>query len=99
MGAVVIDPAKGELGDEIESVLSPDQVIRIRFGHEPISLDWRECLHGERQRNRLANELVVFCEASTDEAGAQTIKYMRAAAKACNSGRLSEMVEIMTNNK
>jgi hypothetical protein len=97
MGAVVIDPAKGELGDEIEAALPKDQIIRIRFGREPISLDWRECLHGERQRNRLANELVAFCEASTDEAGAQTIRYMRACAKASTTGRLSEMVSILTN--
>jgi hypothetical protein len=100
MGAVVIDPAKGELGDEIESALPPEQVIRIRFGREPISLDWRECLHGERQRNRLASELVAFCEVNTDSStGAQTLRYMRSAAKACTNGRLSEMVKILTNQK
>lgn len=97
MGAVVIDPAKGELGDEIEAGLPPSKVTRIRFGSVPVALDWREALHSERSRNRLANELIAFCDAASDEAGAQTIRYMRAAAKAVPNGRLSEVVELLTN--
>jgi hypothetical protein len=55
MGAVFIDPAKGEIGDEIESCLPKDKIIRIRFGYKPYALDWREVLHSDRSRNRLAN--------------------------------------------
>lgn len=94
MGAVMIDPAKGEMGDEIEKVLP---VTRTRFGRVPVALDWREALHSERSRNRLANELIAFCDAASDEAGAQTVRYMRAAAKSVPSGRLSEVVDILTN--
>lgn len=99
MGAVIIDPAKGELGNEIESVLPPDKVVRIRFGKKPYTLDWREVLHSDRGRNRLANELIAFCEAASDEAGAQTVRYMRAAAKAVPTGRLSEVVSLLTDSE
>ena len=97
MSAIVIDPAKGELGDEIESALPKDKVVRIRFGIKPIAIDWREVKHGERTRNRLANEIIAFVEAAADDAGAQTIKFLRAAAKAVPSGRLSEVASIMTD--
>lgn len=97
MSAVVIDPAKGEIGDEVELALSPDQIVRVRFGMVPIALDWREATHSERARNRLANEIIAFAEAATDDAGAQTVRYLRAAAKAVPTGRLSEVVQLMTD--
>jgi hypothetical protein len=55
MAAVMIDPAKGEMGDELEAVLKPEQIIRIRFGRELVALDWREASHSERSRNRMQN--------------------------------------------
>lgn len=97
MGAVVIDPARGEIGDEVESVLDPGQVVRIRFGTSPIALDWREAKHSKNVLNRLANELVSFCEAASEEAGAQTVRYMRMAAKAAPDGKLSNMVRALTD--
>lgn len=95
MGAVIIDPAKGELGDEVEAVLPPEKIVRVRLGQTPICLDWREALHGERGRNRLANELISFCEAASDEAGAQTVRYLRSAAKAVPNGTLNEVVRLL----
>lgn len=97
--AVIIDPAKGEIGDEVEAVLPAEKIIRVRFGQEPVALDWREALHSVRARNRLANELVTFFEAASDEAGAQTVRYLRAAAKAVPGGRLSEVIALLTNAK
>lgn len=99
MGAIIIDPAKGEIGDELETVLKPEQQVRIRFGTQPVALDWREALHSEKARNRLANELVAFCEAASEEAGAQTVRYLRAAAKAVPNGRLSELVNLLTDSE
>lgn len=96
-GAVVIDPAMGQIGDELEKVLGKDQIKRIRFGRIPFCLDWRESKHGERSINRLANELIAFCEAASDEAGAQTVRFMRASAKATPSGKLSDMIELFIN--
>lgn len=95
-GAVVIDPAKGEVGDELESVLRPDQLLRVRFGRQPVALDWREARHGERMQNRLAAEMVSFFEAASEEAGAQTVRYLRAAAKAVPGGKLNEVVRLFT---
>lgn len=97
MGAVVIDPARGEIGDEIEAVLPPEQILRIRFGQQPIALDWREVAHSDRARNRLASEVIAFFESQSDEAGAQTIRFLRAAAKSTPSGRLSEVVKLFTD--
>lgn len=96
-GAVTIDPAKGEIGDEVTAALLDNKVLRVRFGQDPLAIDWREALHSSRARNRLANELVTFMEAQSDDAGAQTVRFMRAAAKAAPTGRLSEMIRLLTD--
>lgn len=93
-GAIVIDPEKGEIGDEVSSMVP---VTRIKFGHEIYGIDWKEALHSPRSRNRLANEIVSFCEAQSDEAGAQTVRFLRAAAKVVPGGRLSEVVSVLTD--
>lgn len=95
--AVVIDPARGEIGDEVEKALSPEQVCRFTFGKTVIALDWREVLHSNRSKNRLANEMVAFFDAATDEAGVQTLRYLRSAAKAVPSGSLRDIIGLMTN--
>jgi hypothetical protein len=94
--SVVIDPAKGEIGDAIEKVLPKEQVVRIRFGSKPYRLDWRESQHGERSLNRLTNEMVAFFEAAAEEAGAQTVRYLRAAAKAAPGESLGGIVRLLT---
>lgn len=93
-GAIVIDPEKGEVGDEIEKVIP---VTRFRFGQKPYSIDWREALHSPRSKNRLANEIVSFVDAQSDEAGAQTVRFLRAAAKAVPSGSLDDIVRVLTD--
>ncbi len=98
MGAIIIDPAKGEAGDEIELAVSKNLIKRIKFGQEIVCLDWREALHGERSKNRFANELLNFFEVASDEIGFQTIRYLRAAAKAVPSNRLKDIIELMTNS-
>jgi hypothetical protein len=93
-GAIVIDPERGEIGDEVSNMIP---VTRVRFGTDVLSLDWREALHSPRSRNRLANEIVSFCEAQSDEAGAQTVRFLRSASKIAPTGSLKEIVEILTN--
>lgn len=93
-GAIVIDPAKGEIGDEIESFLHPDQIIRIKLGERPISLDWREVSRSPKSKNRLANTILGFFNTSNEEAGPQTARYIRAAVMAMKTGRLSEIMHI-----
>lgn len=103
--AVILDPAKGEMGDECEAYFKakglPGKVQRFRFDGDPsrlISLDWRECRHDQvRGRNKLAQQLITFCDAATDEAGAQTVRYLRSAAKAVPTGRLSEVIQLLTD--
>lgn len=97
-GAICIDPERGEIGDEVESVLKPNQVIRVRFGNNPISIDWREALHSPRSRNRLANEIVSFFEAQSDEAGAQTLRFLRSAAKVVPNGSLDEVIKVFVDD-
>lgn len=98
-GVLVIDPAKGEMGDEIEAALFPNDVIRIRLGQTPISLDWNEVKHSNRARNRLANTILSFFNTATDDAGAQTSRYIRAAVMAMQTGRLSEIMRIFEDGK
>jgi hypothetical protein len=98
MAVVVIDPAKGEIGDEVCSILPKDKVVRVRFGKEPIALDWREIKHtNTNAKNRFANELIAFCEAAGGESGPQTVRFMRAAAKSAPNGKLSEIVSLLTD--
>lgn len=97
--AVVIDPARGEIGNEVEKVIPANQRVRYKFGKEVISLDWKEVVHGDRSLNRLANEMVSFFEAASEEAGAQTVRYLRSAAKAVPTGRLSDIINLMTNDE
>lgn len=95
--AVVVDPAKGEIGDEIQAVLRPDQVMRIRVGETPLALDWSEVNYSPLARGRLANTMVSFFNNNADEAGAQTVRYIRAAVMGMKSGKLSELVRILND--
>jgi hypothetical protein len=98
-GALAIDPAKGEIGDEVTAALPADKIKRIRLGEMPVSLDWCEVNHSSRARNRLANTIIGFFNSATDEAGAQTSRYIRAAVMAMQTGRLSEIMRIFEDGE
>ncbi|ADE87509.1 lipid A export ATP-binding/permease protein MsbA [Deep-sea thermophilic phage D6E] len=93
-GALAIDPAKGEIYEEVSSVLPSDEIIHIRLGKRPIALDWREVAHSPKARNRLANTILGFFDQADLEAGGQTSRFLRAAVMALRTGRLSEMLRI-----
>lgn len=93
-GALAIDPAKGEIYEEVSSVLPRDQIIHIRLGQTPIALDWREVAHSPKARNRLANTILGFFDQADLEAGGQTSRFLRAAVMAMQTGRLSEILYI-----
>ncbi|MGJ9460143.1 ATP-binding protein [Oceanobacillus sp. CF4.6] len=98
-GALAIDPAKGEIGNEVVAALPADKVERIRLGKVPISLDWCEVQHSSRARNRLANTIIGFFNTTTDETGAQTSRYIRAAVMAMQTGKLSEIIRIFEDKE
>lgn len=98
-GALCIDPAKGEIGEELEKVLPPDKIVRIKIGEKPISLDWREAYHSKKAKGRLANTILSFFANSTEEAGAQTSRYIRASVMAMRGGNLSEILDILENDE
>lgn len=93
-GALAIDPAKGEIGEEIATALPADKYEIIKLGSVPIALDWCEVKHSPRAKNRLANTVIGFFNTATDEAGAQTSRYIRAAVMAMQTGKLSEIMRI-----
>jgi len=98
-GALSIDPAKGEIGNEVEAVLPPDKVKRIRIdGTVPFALDFCEVRYSPRARNRLANSVISFFNTATDEAGAQTARFLRAAIMAMRTPRLSEVLRIFEDD-
>lgn len=96
-GALAIDPAKGEIYEEVSAVLQDDELIRIKLGEIPIALDWREVAHSPKAKNRLANTILGFFSGSDLEAGGQTSRYLRAAVMGMQTGRLSEIIEIFEN--
>lgn len=98
-GALAIDPAKGEIGNEVEAVLLPEKVKRFRIdGSVPIALDFCEVMYSSRARNRLANSMISFFNSATDEAGAQTARYLRAAIMAMQTSKLAEIMQIFEDN-
>lgn len=98
-GAIAIDPAKGEIYQEVSTALSTDQIIRVQLGEVPIALDWREVTRSPKAKNRLANTILGFFASSTEEAGAQTARYIRAAVMAMQTGRLSEIIRIFEDEE
>lgn len=96
-GGLVIDPAKGEIGDELEA--AGISVERFRLGEQTISLDWREVNHSSRARNRLASSMLSFFSDSTDETGLQTSRFIRAIVMSMKTGRMSEMIRILEDEK
>jgi hypothetical protein len=93
-GCLAIDPAKGEIYQEVSSALKPDEIVKIQLGEIPFSLDWREVNRSKKAKNRLANTILGFFQTSNEEAGAQTARYIRAAVMAMQTGKLSEIVRI-----
>lgn len=93
-GALAIDPAKGEIYEEVSSVLPAEKIIHIRLGQTPVALDWREVAHSPKARNRLANAILGFFDQADLEAGGQTSRFLRAAVMAMQTGRLSEILYI-----
>jgi hypothetical protein len=93
-GALAIDPAKGEIYEEVAAVLPKEKITKIQLGEIPFSLDWREVSRSKKAKNRLANTILGFFQTSNEEAGAQTTRYIRAAVIAMQTGKLSEIVRI-----
>ncbi|WP_134682584.1 type IV secretory system conjugative DNA transfer family protein [Brevibacillus migulae] len=96
-GGIVIDPAKGQIGDQVEKVLPPEKVMRIRLGEKPIGLDWREVLHAERAKQQLAGIIMgVFQDINED--APETERHIKAAVYGMQTGRLQEILEIFEDD-
>jgi hypothetical protein len=91
-GALCIDPAKGEMGNEIASQLPPEQIIRINLGETPIAIDWRETEHAVRSRNRLANTIISFF--GEDDTGGQTTRFIRASVMGMRTTNIKELLRM-----
>jgi hypothetical protein len=98
-GALAIDPAKGEIYQEVSSILKPHEIIKIQLGEIPFSLDWRETKRSTKAKNRLANSILGFFSGGELEAGGQTQRFLRAAAMCMRTGKLKEIIEIFTNEQ
>ena len=97
-GAIGIDPAKGEIYEEVSSFLPADKVIRIKFGETPLAIDWRETLHSTKSKNRLANTIISFFNTADMEAGGQTQRFLRAAVMLMETGELKELIRLFTDS-
>ncbi|WP_338461507.1 ATP-binding protein [Brevibacillus borstelensis] len=99
-GGLAIDPAKGQIGDMVATALPSDRVTRIRIdGVTPFALDFCEIARSPRAKNRLANAIISFFNTATDEAGAQTARYLRAAIMAMRTARLAEIIRIFEDDE
>lgn len=96
-GGLAIDPAKGEIGDELAAVLDEDEFIRINIAQNPICLDWCETKHSELARGRLANTMISFFNSNADDAGVQTQRYIRAMVMGIQGNKLDELIRMMND--
>lgn len=102
-GALVIDPAKRQIGDQIEplikfGILRPEQFVRINLKKTIISLDWIEALYDEDSRDRLAGTIIDFFNIADDTTG-QTERFLRAAVMIMKTGKLNEIFRIFEDDK
>lgn len=102
-GGLAIDPAKGEIGDEIDQAIKKnfidaDKVERIDLGKTIFALDFCEALYDERAKARLANIVVHFFNVA-DETTGQTERFLRAAVLSMQTGRISEIMNIFQTEK
>jgi hypothetical protein len=93
-GALGIDAAKHEIGDEVEKALPPDKVKRINLANTVFGLDWAEVKYSPRSRGMLADAVMAFFEDNTDTAGAQTQRFLEAAVYGMQTGKLKEIMTI-----
>lgn len=96
-GCIVVDPAKGEIGDIIERVLPPENIVRINLAKTPMSLEWCEVYHLEKFKTRLSNAIISFFNTHSDEAGVRTQRYLKAVVYAMQTGKLKEVLDILEN--
>lgn len=97
-GGLAIDPAKGEIGEEVQAaidagVIPADRVERIDLGKTIFSLDFSEALHDDRAKARLANIVIHFFNVAEETTG-QTERFLRSAVLAMETGRISEILDI-----
>lgn len=100
-GGLSIDPAKGEIGDQLEhavkvGVLAPDKFVRRNLGVTPFALDFCEAMYDDRARARLANIVINFFGVAEETTG-QTERFLRAAVLGMKTGRISEIMRIFEN--
>ncbi len=95
--AIVVDPAKGEIGDELEKVVPSNKIIRYEFGKIPYALDWREVNHADRAKSRLANAMIEFFDIASDPAGAQTTRYLRSACRVVPDSSVQSVIRLFTD--
>jgi len=98
----VIDEKDRGMSDAIINALPPEKLVVLDFADEQYTpyLDWSEATKSDNRftRNRLANELIKFFECE-EEAGVQTERYLREAAKALPDGTMIEMGLIFVSDK
>lgn len=97
--AIMIDPAKSEMWEQMKDALPPEKRQRYLLGKDLISLDFREVMHAPQAKARLAQIMLAFFEDNTDDAGSQTKRFLRAAVMGMQSGRISEVIRIFMEKK
>jgi hypothetical protein len=98
---VTIDAAKDELGDVVQTGADPRKVIHLRFGEKPYHLDWCEATKGPNPGNAMAREVLEFLSLHAADAGIETARYLRLAAKTIGAtgGSLSDLYALFGDEK
>lgn len=96
--SVIVDPKKSEVWEGVSKQLPKEKRRRILLGEDVISFDFREALRTKSGRSRLAQIVLTFFQDNTDPAGAQTQRFLRSAVMAMQTGKLREVLKILTDD-
>jgi hypothetical protein len=103
-GAMAIDAAKKEISEQMyyavkKGIIPKEDFVHIDAGKIAMSLDWKEALlDAEDGQSRLASTAIDFFDIQKDTTG-QTGRFLRAMIMSMKTGKMSELIDIMENEK
>ncbi|PEJ57369.1 hypothetical protein CN692_13225 [Bacillus sp. AFS002410] len=97
-GALIIDPAKKEVTEQITKVLKPEEYEIINIKELKPSFDWCEAKYSEDSKTIIQDTVLSFFE-DTLEDTVQTERYLRAFVIAMRTTKMSELFKIMEDKK
>lgn len=97
-GALIIDPAKKEVTEQIKKVLKPEEYEIINIKELKPSFDWCEAKYSDDSKTIISDTVLSFFEDSLEDT-VQTERYLRAFVIGMKTTKMSEIFKIMEDKQ